>query len=167
MSPELIVRSEPDPNISAEAWQLPPDAIEELTQAVLARRTTTVTTEDAGFTGYGISPMGRRITHRFGVLTEVEPGRLVMEVESGLTVTQVGGNPNVDTAHLLDNDKGHTVIPVFREFRGWEEQTRGGERDDEAEKDDTVTSTEYIASVAVEGGRKFNFYPPPSHLDFP
>lgn len=166
MSHELVVQPDFDPSAPAESWQLPTEVVEELRKAVLSKRTTTVATEDVGFTGYGTSPMARRRTTRIGMITEVEPGRIAMEVESGLVATQVEGTLNVDTALLLEDDRRLTEIPVFREFRGWEEQTRGEERDAKVEEDDTVTSTEYIASVAVEGGRKINFYPPPSHLTF-
>lgn len=135
-------------------------------KAALEGRTTTVTTEDVGFTGYGTSPMARRLTTRIGVITEVEPGRLVMEVRSGLIFTQVADTPKRDTKHLSESDKGRIEIPVFREFRGWEEQTRGEERVPEVREDDPVTSTEYIAAISVEDGLDFSFYPPPSHLTF-
>jgi len=143
MSPELVVRHDPDPSIQAESWQLPAEVTGELTRARLMRATTTVVTEDVGFTGY----------------------RLVMEVRSGLIFTQVADTPKRDTK-LLSQSDGRVVIPVFREFRGWEEQTRGEERVPEAREDDPVTSTEYIAAISVEDGRDFSFYPPPSHLVF-
>jgi len=165
MSPELVVRHDPDPSIQAESWQLPAEVTGELTRARLMRATTTVVTEDVGFTGYGTSPMARRLTTRIGVIAEVEPDRLVMEVRSGLIFTQVADTPKRDTK-LLSQSDGRVVIPVFREFRGWEEQTRGEERVPEAREDDPVTSTEYIAAISVEDGRDFSFYPPPSHLVF-
>lgn len=165
MSPELVICPDAHPSIPAESWQLPSEVVGELTRARLARATTTVATEDVGFTGYGTSPMARRLTTRIGVITEVEPGRLTMEVRSGLIFTQVADTPKRDTRFLSGSDE-RVVIPVFREFRGWEEQTRGEERVPEAREDDPVTSTEYIASISVQGGRDFSFYAPPSHLSF-
>lgn len=165
MSPELVVRRDPDPGIPAEPWQLPAEVAGDLKKAALEGRTITVTTEDVGFTGFGTSPMARRVTTRIGIVTEVEPGGLVMEIKSGLIFTQVADTPERDIKQLSESD-GRVVIPVFREFRGWEEQTRGEEGVPEASEDDPVTSTEYIAAISVEDGRGFSFYPPSPHLRF-
>lgn len=165
MSPELVVHHGADLSIPAESWQLPAAVTGELERAALEGRITTVTTEDVGFTGYGTSPMVRRLTTRIGVITEVEPGRLTMQVRSGLVFTQVADTPERDTKSLAKSD-GPVVIPVFREFHDWEEQTSGEERVPEAIEDDSVTSTEYIAAISVKDGLAFSFYPPPPHLTF-
>ena len=102
--------------------------------------------------------MQRIRTARFGIISGVEPGRVTMDVKSGYRVTTTEGTPyKVDM--LTGDEIGEAVINVFTETRAWGEPI--------IDSDDPITSTEFLASISVDGGQSLEFYPPPTHIRFP